>query len=539
MAVQREHRDEATPRVIGGSTRLGENLQRARWIPAGAALLALLVGVIDIARPSYWFDEAASISVATRSLPEQLRVAERIDAVHALYNALLSGWVALLGIGEFATRSLSLLVFAAAAAGFALFLLRIRGVRTAIAGVALFVLLPGIAWAGGEARGYACSLAGAVWSLVLIEALLSRRGALTRRGVRVAGWLGYALVVMATLGFSLLAALMVFGHVLLVRYLDRRALGVWFASWVLAVAAVTPLLLRAAGQTGQVAWIDHGLVSLAAKVALGQVFWGPRFNDGISAAMISAIVLALLSVVLGATAVVRAIRGSRDPELEQGTDRTVSLTSTQATWFGLVLFAVPTVLLAGATAAGLHLYTERYPLFAAPGICILIAEGLVSLRRRPMVAAAILLVIACLPQLIAAKGENAKSGEDYRGLARAAATADQLVYAHPASRGVQIAYPHDVFGSDLLLDKSALSSGTLWGVNAPAEVLRDRVERGRIAVLGLSPEQLAKTEQVLGELGCTQQGEALVTNRFLLENYVCAGDTGGLGDGSGKDTTHG
>ena len=47
------------------------------------------------ARPSLWFDEAATISASTRTVPELWRMLGNIDTVHGLYYLVMHGWFAI------------------------------------------------------------------------------------------------------------------------------------------------------------------------------------------------------------------------------------------------------------------------------------------------------------------------------------------------------------------------------------------------------------------------------------------------------------
>ena len=51
--------------------------------------------------PSLWFDEAATISAATRSVPELWQMVHNIDAVHGPYYLLMHGWYVVFPATEF------------------------------------------------------------------------------------------------------------------------------------------------------------------------------------------------------------------------------------------------------------------------------------------------------------------------------------------------------------------------------------------------------------------------------------------------------
>ena len=60
--------------------------------PLLVGLLAVVVGAIAVGRPSFWGDEAATISASTRSLPDLARLVSSVDAVHTPYYWLMHGW---------------------------------------------------------------------------------------------------------------------------------------------------------------------------------------------------------------------------------------------------------------------------------------------------------------------------------------------------------------------------------------------------------------------------------------------------------------
>src|SRR5579859_8173344 len=87
--------------------RAGRDATRPRYrpdltliIPTAVTMIVMLWG---ITAPSYWRDEAATLSATSRSLPQLLRMLGHIDAVHGLYYLLLWPVVHGAGTSEFAT----------------------------------------------------------------------------------------------------------------------------------------------------------------------------------------------------------------------------------------------------------------------------------------------------------------------------------------------------------------------------------------------------------------------------------------------------
>jgi mannosyltransferase len=90
-----------------------------------AALDPLIVGVLGAAvslggagRPSFWYDEAATISASySRTLDQLWQMLGNVDAVHGLYYLLMHGWFQIFPPTEFWSRAPSGLAVGGAAAG--------------------------------------------------------------------------------------------------------------------------------------------------------------------------------------------------------------------------------------------------------------------------------------------------------------------------------------------------------------------------------------------------------------------------------------
>jgi mannosyltransferase len=492
--------EQASPSAV---RRVASLARGARWevmLPVTAAALVLITGAIGLGRPSYWFDEAASLSGADRSPSELAALIQTVDAVHAAHYALLSGWIDLFGAGEVATRALSLIALAAACAGFVLFVHRFRGPLIAAAAGLCFAVLPGIAWSGAEARGYAFALAACVWALAALQSALKRGGW---------RWSVYGLLLLVSLLFSIMTVLMIVAHAVYVRLIGR--VGVlrpgFVLAWGASLLAGIPLFLAAMTQRQQLDWIDLDPIRLAGKVAIGQLFLGPRDGAGLSSTLPSAVIAAMIVGALGCVALVAARGPARSSVL-----------------FAVTWFAVPTLALAIPVLVGVELYQERYLVFAAPGACLLIAEGLLLLRPRKVLAPVVLvlLVAALIGPLVAQRDEGSKAGDEYRALADVGASADTVVYTVPTARGIGIAYPRALDGAeDVLLLSPPAASASLWGISAaspepPAEA------HGRVAVYSPSDdgESLAAVSEALERWGCVP-AERLSAVRFSVEVYDC------------------
>ena len=377
---------------------------RARqWDALAVALLAALVSSAGAARPSLWFDEAATISAATRPVPELWRMLANIDAVHGLYYLLMHGWFAVVPATEFGCRLSSCVAVGLAAAGVVVLGRRISTRAVALTAGAVFALLPRVTWAGIEARSYALTMAAAVWLTVLCVAL-ARRGQ-TRL------WMLYGVLLAVAAVVNVFMILMVLAHAVVVLAFGRPpALRGWSLSAGAAVAAVTPFLLFTQGQLFQVRWISPLGAQTVARVLRDQYF-----DD--------ALPFAVLAGVLAVAGLIGIARGGgatgRHPW------RVVALT---AGWIIL-----PTAALLVYSVVRQPLYYPRYLAFTTPAVALLLGLCVVSIARSrtAVVAILVLLAAAAAPNFLAQRGPYAKEQMDYSQVAdvieRNAAPGDCLV----------------------------------------------------------------------------------------------------------------
>src|SRR5690242_2085253 len=130
----------------------------------------LLVGVTAAAvslggagRPSFWYDEAATISASySRSLRQLWQMLSNVDAVHGLYYLFMHGWFALFPPTEFWSRAPSALAVGAAAAGVVVLGNQFSSRTVAVSAGIICGILPRATWAGIEARPYAFTMMAAV-----------------------------------------------------------------------------------------------------------------------------------------------------------------------------------------------------------------------------------------------------------------------------------------------------------------------------------------------------------------------------------------
>ena len=170
--------------------------------PLIVGVLAAAVSLVGAGRPSFWYDEAATISASySRSLGQLWQMLTNVDAVHGLYYLLMHGWFTLFPPTEFWSRVPSGLAVGGAAAGVVVLGRQFSSRTVAVSSGLICAILPRATWAGIEARPYALSMMAAVWlTVLLVHAARRDNGWL---------WLSYGLVLALSTLLEVYVALMV------------------------------------------------------------------------------------------------------------------------------------------------------------------------------------------------------------------------------------------------------------------------------------------------------------------------------------------
>lgn len=382
----------AVPRPVPAAAR--------PWDAVAVAALATALSAAGAARPSLWFDEAATISASTRTVPQLWAMVHNIDAVHALYYLLMHGWFAVFPATEFLARFSSSLAAGLAAAGVVVLGGRLTGRATAVTAGIVFALLPRVTWAGMEARSYALTMAAAVWLTVFCVAA-ARRG-------RWWWWLLYAVLLGGAALLNVFLILMVPVHAVVLAVLAtgwQPRVG-WAVSAGAAVAAVVPFLLYAQTQLFQVGWI-YPLGDRTVEMVLQEQY----FDRSPAAALAAAAILAAGLPMLGRSGPAAG-----------------RLAVVTAAWILL-----PTVILLVYSAVRQPIYYPRYLSFTAPAMALLLGTAIVALGRSRIAVAAALTAFAAAaaPNYLDQRGPYAKAGMDYSQVAdligRAASPGDCLL----------------------------------------------------------------------------------------------------------------
>jgi mannosyltransferase len=363
--------------------------------PWAIAAFAAVISCGWASKPSLWFDEGATISAsANRTVPELWKLLGNIDAVHGLYYLVMHGWFAIFPPTEFWSRVPSALAIGAAAAGVTVFTKQFSARPTAVCAGAVFAILPRTTWAGVEARSYAFAVAAAIWLTVLLLTAVRRN--------RPRLWLFYALALTLSILLSLNLILLVLVYAAMVPLLapkkSRKSPVIWWAvTSVVAIGIMTPFIVFAHGQVGQVNWIYPVSWHYAFDIVLRQYF------D-------HSVPFAILSAVLIVAAVVARLTGLRAPAGEMRT-----LLIVCAAWI-----VIPTAVLVIYSTINEPMYYPRYLILTSPAMAIILAVCIVTIARKqwPITGVVLLFAVAAFPDyLFTQRAPYAKEGWDYSQVA--------------------------------------------------------------------------------------------------------------------------
>ncbi len=468
------------------------------WMWFLPSVLMVGLGLWDITGPSYWRDEAASLTAVHRSFGQLVRTLGNVDAVHGVYYMIMWPVVRVAGSGELVTRLPSVVAMAVAAAAVAALGRRLVSPAAGLAAGLIFVILPQISRYAQDVRSYAMVAAfGATATYLLVRAI----GTAGRKR----GWLaGYAVCMGAMVALNIFGILLLAAHAVTValaclRQEDgsvrpslaglrgaqggqggegagnaaRSLAAGWLAAAIVAVALASPVLLLAIAQRQTASWIKapgpHTLVTLTQLV-------GPL-------PMVAAVVLA---VALGLAVSV----GSGRARLLAAWPRRLSAVAVP--WL-----VVPPALLIGVSFA-LPLYVPRYILYCLPAVALLAGAGLAALcqaigtgfGRAPeaglaplgwATGAVALLVIALLGlsaqrafRAPAGHGDNIRRAD--RILAGQRRPGDAVIYVGQDSHYFTAAYPYGLPQLDNIgQGKTPAQAADLTGTTLPAAVVRQRL----------------------------------------------------------------
>ncbi len=387
-------------------------------ILAAASIAVFTVELFRIGIPSFWYDEAATYSGASRSFPSLWAMLGNVDAVHGLYYVLQHPVVHLFGPDPIAMRASSSLAVALTAAALYVLTRQFGPPLSALAASTVWLGLARTSWMATEARSFAlATLTATVLTLILCAAVRSR----SRRWV-----VGYIVVALFGTHLYIYILLVVFSHALTVlwsRCSRQRKLVLWSAMGLVTVLSA-PLVTVIASQRGQLG----GTFPISVGT-WSHVFVSEFFHRAVWQSVAAWSMLAVAATIIVVRTI--ALRGStrRLAERSSATEQP-GLLATLLPW--LVL---PTVAIVVFSTVSPTIYQPRALVFCAPAFCVLLAE---SLRRAlgswAALTAAVLVVALGIPAFISNRELTAK-GSDWplvaSELTNVASAGDGILYSEP------------------------------------------------------------------------------------------------------------
>ncbi|HET9894725.1 MAG TPA: glycosyltransferase family 39 protein [Streptosporangiaceae bacterium] len=520
-------RQAAGQQASGRAARGPVRSALASWWPVIACVLAeFLIGGYRISRPSFWRDEAATISGSRRPVGAVFALMSHQDAVHGPYYLLMHAVIAIGGTSETVLRLPSLIAMSLAAGCTAALARRLAagcglpapaGVGV-LAGLALAAVPLSTRYAQ-EARPYALtSLFAVAATYLLVRAAASGRWP---------GWAGYAAALTLTAWFNLFAVLLAVAHGASLFVARARAgaddkaevdapggeqsspdipvapglpvapgfpvgggisgapgfpvgagipvaaaaLRRWLVACSVTAALVAPVAVVSLRQSAQLNWVT--VPDLSTVASLIRDFAG---------ALVAIPVIALLGL-LGCVA---------GPGLRRGAGLTPAV-------IALPWLIVPPVALLAVSFAD-PVYVERYVVFCLPAMAVLVAAGLVWLadlvareaHRRELPARRVRLLAAIPSVVLAVAVTSAVVGpqsairlpsaraDNLRAVAAVLAgherPGDAILYLPWDTALAGMAYPKPYASlRNIGLGQSPVASDTLRGLPASPRVVAGRL----------------------------------------------------------------
>ena len=360
--------------------------------PLIVAVLGAAVSLAGAGRPSFWYDEAATISASySRSLNQLWHMLGNVDAVHGLYYLIMHGWFQIFPPTEFWSRAPSGLAVGGAAAGVVVLGKQLSSRTVGVTSGVLCAILPRATWAGIEARPYALSMMAAVWLTVMLVHAARRDNAWV--------WLSYGIALAVSIVLDVYLMLLFLAHVVFVClfYRIRTVLARFAVTAVLAGCAVSKLVAAAIGQVHQISWVTPIGRRTIEDVGVQQYFErSPPFTILSAVVVVAAIVVWLFT----------------SARLSEGDRQLLGL--------AIAWLVVPTAVVLMWSALLHPIYTPRYLCFTAPAMALVLGVCVGALAVRPWIAAAILALFALAGApnyILAQRNPYAKYGMDYSQVA--------------------------------------------------------------------------------------------------------------------------
>ena len=480
--------------------------QHAAFAPTLVGILGLVISLAGIGVPSIWYDEAATIISSTRSWAQLGDMIGNVDAVHALYYAMMHVIFDVVGYSPVSLRVPSAVAVGGAAALSVVLGRQLGSGRFAILAGLIFCLLPRTTWMGTEGRSYAITaLLAVALTVVLVTAIRSGQ----RRW-----WLFYASLVIISCLVFIYVALVVVAHLLSLAWYWRRhrreawpAVRGWTVSAGASAVLLVPFGLLVMSESKQLHWLKPIGDKTLEQVLRDQWF----FDNSLFAVTGWLLLLAGGAVLLLRSRVFSVASRTATPGLSPEPTAASVL---------LPVLLVPTLLLLLVTAVYLPIYSPRYLTMCLPFVALVMAAAIDRLRPRFLAIVVVAVLVALVvPTAIDQRQPEAKERSSWAAVADLIAeqraldgpgSTTAIIYGgvqyHPIATARVIAYSYpDAFEDtiDVTLGIPAAETAALWETRYPLAGSLDRLEDADVTYLIASVARDIRTSsaQIIAPLG--------------------------------------
>jgi mannosyltransferase len=476
--------------------------------------VCLVAGVVfawRVGAPGPWRDEAATLVIADRTLPQMLSLTRSIDLVHLAYYLCVHALMelrptALLSEGLPEIRMIGVVACALTAGVLVRIGRQLDSLPVGVTAGLIFALGPLSSRYAQEARPYAIVIFTCTFATyALLRAC--RRPWLRRR------WALYAATVAVCGLFNVLSLFLLAVHATFLLWQAPKVIWRrWATATAGAVALLSPFILATVRQRGQISWLA------ATDLANLRDFFTVEYES----LPLPLLVLAVGLIAPRAARWVPALHRAHRSALVLGA--AWSIVPPVAMW--LVSRQVP-------------IFDWRYAVFTLPGTALLLAS---LARVAPPLGAGIPLVVVALvgwPMQMTYRDPAVGHSEDLRGatafIAAHTNPGDGVLFLPGHMRLVAELYPERFRGlDDLALSRDAIASSTISGVEVSGADLPSALEGHRRVWVLAGPFGIAETwtdtdrakvEELLRSYRIVQQRSVLKFTVFL---YVAARGEPGL-----------
>jgi mannosyltransferase len=500
-------RDIQLPRISPGASRTPRWRFVGRWFGPELAvtLVAGLVFTWRVGAPGPWRDEAATLVIADRTLPQMLSLARDVDLVHLAYYLCVHAVMqvhptALLSQGLSEIRMIGVVACALTAGVLVRIGRQLDSLPVGVTAGLIFALGPLSSRYAQEARPYAVVILFCTFATyALLRAC--HRPWLRRR------WVLYGAAVVTTGVFNVLSLFVLLVHAV---YLFSQNPAVVRRRWVTAaggaLAVLSPFVLATGHQRGQISWLT------ATDLGNLRDFFTVEYEG---------LMLPLLVLTIGLAAPWAApwVPGLR--QVDRG-----------ALVLGAAWSILPPVAM-WLVSRQVPIFDWRYAVFTLPGTALLLA--CLARVARPLGAAVPLVVVALLGWQMHVTYRDPAVGhaEDIQGatafIASHARPGDGVLFLPGHMRLAAELYPERFRGlDDLAMSQDAIASSTISGVEITGADLPAALATHRRVWVLAGPFGMAETwtdtdgakvEELLRSYRIVQQRTVLKFTVFL---YVAA-----------------